>query len=231
MVQITQHTRAADIILAHPLAINVFERLQIPLGVQEKNLLTLSQENNLSENLIINLLYITIYGNPPTQNPLQFSDAAAIIEYLLTSHQFYSLEASPAILKLIREAAAAGANENMLSVERFFQKYCHEIEIHFNYEKDVVFPYIRQLAAGQLSHQAPSYSVKLYRHQHTNIEQKLSDLQNLLVKYLPPTEPYRLRRALFQQISSLGNDLNIHARIENEILVPLVEKEEEQWNS
>lgn len=231
MIRITVSTPAAEVILQHPRTLNVFERLHIPLGLHEKTLGQIAQEHAISAHLLLALLHITLHGTPPSPAQLEENDALTLVEYLLKSHEFYSQEASPRIMSLIQNAAIQGNNQNMALVEQFFHKYTQEIELHFDYEMRTAFPYIQQLFTQKNEKPQSQYCVKEYQQHHSNIEAKLTDLQNLLVKYLPQEEPYPIRRTLIQEITTLGNDLAIHTTIENEILIPLVEQKEKQWTS
>ena len=72
-----------------------------------------------------------------------------------------------------------------------------------------------------------SYSVTEYREHHNDIEEKLTDLKNLLIKYLPQKGDQQLRRKLLFCLFELEFDLKIHSQIEDSILIPLVEKMEQ----
>jgi len=69
-----------------------------------------------------------------------------------------------------------------------------------------------------------NYSVSDYQEHHDNIEDKLEDLKNLLLKHLPLDNDQQIRRKLLFSLFELEYDLTIHTRIEDEILIPLVEK-------
>jgi len=74
------------------------------------------------------------------------------------------------------------------------------------------------------------YSAKEYQEHHSDIEDKLNDLKNLLIKYLPYKDDQILRRKLILKLFDLENDLNIHSQIEELILIPLVSEMESQLN-
>ncbi|MGC8803040.1 MAG: hypothetical protein ACP5PS_04610, partial [Bacteroidales bacterium] len=58
---------------------------------------------------------------------------------------------------------------------------------------------------------ASEYSVEEYREHHDDIEEKLSDLKNLLIKYLPAREDQQARRRLLTHLFELESDLAIHS--------------------
>jgi regulator of cell morphogenesis and NO signaling len=120
--------------------------------------------------------------------------------------------------------------KEMSVVEKFFNDYFTEVTEHLNYENDIVFPYITGLYERTLNSKQPvvpfGYSVSEYRKHHNDIEEKLSDLKNLLVKYLPQENDQPLRRKLLLTLFELEFDLKIHSKIEDSILIPLVERME-----
>lgn len=71
-------------------------------------------------------------------------------------------------------------------------------------------------------------SITLYADDHDNIEDKLFDLKNLMIKYLPPTEDYSLSNAILYELFRLERDLGDHSRIEEKVLIPKVEAIEKQ---
>ena len=68
-------------------------------------------------------------------------------------------------------------------IMRFFDGYRKEVENHFAYEEDIVFPYVRSVAGGQ---RIEGYSMETFEENHNNIDEKLNDLRNIVMKYLPP---------------------------------------------
>lgn len=221
-------TQAAEVLLRYPLALKVFERLNLPLSLGDKTIDRVATEAGVTPALLLNLLYVSLFHSQDELFRLEPSDLPAIVSYLEQSHHYYSLEATPEILRIIHTIGEATTSRTHALVENFFQQYSLEVDRHFSYENEVAFPYIRRLLRGP--HAAINgYSIREYKQQHNDIEDKLSDLQNLLIRYLSLEEPYHLRRQLFIAIHLLGEDLSAHTCIENRILIPLVEKEEAKW--
>ena len=112
---------------------------------------------------------------------------------------------------------------NML--RHFFAGYKNEVEEHFDYEEQVVFPYIERLRiASENGETLPeSYHIHDYAEAHDNIEDKLSDLTQIIFKYLPGNVSPEDSIDVVFDIFQLSADLNKHALIEDRILVPYVE--------
>ena len=67
------------------------------------------------------------------------------------------------------------------------------------------------------------YSINDYEKDHDNVEEKLYDLKNIIIKYLPSSQNDKQYFNLLKELFLLENDLNEHSRIEDLILVPKVE--------
>ncbi|MFA6779139.1 MAG: hemerythrin domain-containing protein, partial [Paludibacteraceae bacterium] len=72
-----------------------------------------------------------------------------------------------------------------------------------------------------------AFTIKEFERAHSNIEDKLSDLTNIIVKYLPAETMPDERISVWFDITQVSRDLNKHALIEEKILVPYVKHLEE----
>ena len=146
-------------------------------------------------------------------------DLDSLLTYLSASHRAYLDEHFPHIeMHLSRIIEAAGPKYgNML--EHFYNEYKREMVKHFKYEDEVVFPYIAALRQGHHT----DYSIDQFRHNHSNIEDTLEDMTNILIKYLPGDILPSERICIATDIMDLSADLTAHSRIEEHILIPFVE--------
>jgi regulator of cell morphogenesis and NO signaling len=67
-----------------------------------------------------------------------------------------------------------------------------------------------------------TYSMDTYGKEHNNVDEKLWDLKNILIKYLPGTVDETVRNAMICEVFRLERDIRDHTRIEETILMPLV---------
>ena len=86
-----------------------------------------------------------------------------------------------------------------------------------------MFPYILSLIDSKQKN-ANSYRIKDFEENHSNIEEKLQDLKNIVIKYLPESASQQSRINVLNEIFKIEDDLNKHSIIENKILIPLVSK-------
>lgn len=215
----------SDIILNNHFIILVLERFGIKLGQQSKTVEMVCKENNICVEIF---LTISNLHNNICYTPIisyKYSDIKTIIEYLENSHQYYSEEIFPEIIKDIHSLSEVNKMQGISMVEDFFNQYKKEVNKHFEYENDIAFPYMLNLLNNN-NNNKNSYSVKQYKEHHDDIEEKLDDLKRLLIQHLPQKNDRLERRKILFALFDLEQDLKIHAKIENDILIPFIEKVE-----
>lgn len=221
----------SDIISGNPYLMLMLEHFGIDLVVHELTVAQLCSKNAISLDLFLSFANLFNGFNPAASAKYAFSDLNTITSFLRSSHQYYLNEKYPQIRSYIEQMYEINEQASMLMVEKFFDEYFSEVTEHLFYEDQVVFSYINKLF-NQLENKHPAilpenYSVKDYREHHNDIEEKLEDLKSLLLKHLPQQNDQLVRRNLLLSLFELEYDLNIHTRIEDAILIPLVEKLEQ----
>ncbi|MCX7986103.1 MAG: hemerythrin domain-containing protein [Bacteroidales bacterium] len=225
-IQISPDTKVADLVLENPYLALMLEHFGIAFPLKEKTVVKLCTENGINVDLFISLASLFSGTSKEFTNNLVFEDIPVILQYLKNDHQYFTDEKYPQILALIREMKSSSNQEEIVLVEKFFNEYFAEVVEHLKYENEIVFPYVTRLYKALHEKNAAyadnGYSVEEYREHHDNIEEKLSDLKNLLIKYLPAKDDQSSRRRLLTHLFELESDLTIHSKIEDHVLVPLV---------
>jgi regulator of cell morphogenesis and NO signaling len=155
------------------------------------------------------------------------------VGYLKKSHEYYLSIKIPRIAALLRELSQHAEDQSMESLQlinRFFSEYQKELSDHILHEEDRVYPYVYSVEeaytsgkpTAELVRQIREYSITDYESDHDNVEDKLFDLQNIIIKYLPPPLDMNLCHNILMELFRLESDLNDHARIEDKVLVPKV---------
>lgn len=227
---IISEMKIADIIIGNPYLLLMMEHLEINLEVREKTIGQICGESRISADLFLTIANLFNGHKPSPASEYSSGNIQTIIRYLENSHQYYLKEKYPQIRQYIEEINKINNHAEILMLGKFFDKYFMEVAEHLDYENEVVFPYVLNLN-NQLTQKNPgnsvnSYSVTEYRLHHDDIEEKLTDLKNLLIKYMPQKDDRQIRRKLLLCLFELEYDLNIHSQIEESILIPLVEKME-----
>ncbi|MFZ4457185.1 MAG: hypothetical protein ACOYOT_13300 [Bacteroidales bacterium] len=220
----------SELVIRTPYLFLMLEHFSVDLKLQEKTVAQICIEQNLPLELFLVIADLYVEANSQTSIRYDKRDVKCIITYLRHCHYFYKEEKYPQIKAYIQLIKKLNPNPEIVMLERFFKQYIDEVSEHLDYENSTVFPYItdllNRLEGDDISSESIDYSVSEYRDHHDNIEEKLSDLKNLLVKYLPMGKDNSARRKLLFSLSELEFDLHIHSKIEDHVLIPLVEQME-----
>ena len=95
---------------------------------------------------------------------------------------------------------------------------------HLEKEEQILFPFIRQLAAGN----APAdccfgtvqNPIRAMQHEHEQVGDILRELRTLTRDYTPPADACASYRSLFMGLQNLETDLHLHIYLESHLLFP-----------
>ncbi len=232
-------TKMADVIHRDYKLIPVVSRFGIEYGFGNKTILEVCKVHDI--NVWFFLEIINSYHNPDyfPKKQLQNFSAALIIEYLKNTHQYYREQKIPDIQLIIDEMerkAIVANHTNIKLLNDFFKNYKVELFRHLNREDEKVFPYILSLENALNTHsvsnglilEIKADPIEDYERNHDNVEIKLSDLKNLILRYLPPVLCKELCQKLLMELFRLEKDLENHARIEDNVLIPKVKMIEDK---
>jgi len=220
MKQIHGEMKMADLIEVNYHLLAVLTRFGIEGGFGEKSVRDICEKNHLDTDTF--LLICNVYTRKeyePSEEILRDGHIDDILRYLHQSHDYYMNNALVLLASTIEDLIAPCSEAQKRVIWKFFSDYKAELEKHFAYEEGEVIPYVQKLLLGKRD---PSYSIDRFEENHSNIEEKLSDLKNLILKSLPASCDDRLRVRLLNYIFALQSDLDSHTAIEDNILVPMV---------
>ena len=219
--------KAADLISADSNLLSIFERLNIKLGFGEATVTEICTRYQLSPELFLMICNIYSFENyQPKVDTLQKEDLPHILSYLRASHKHYMTNSFPRLHNHIHIMMEEYEDTNRYILNKFYDDYDSEIKKHFEYEEFSVFPYIESLLNGN---NEDIYKISNFQDNHTNVEEKLNDLKNIIIKYLPGTYTSSIRIKVLNEIFKIESDLRRHAMVENKILIPLVTKLENSY--
>ncbi len=217
----SENSKMAEVVISNPKLLLTLSRFGIELGFGDHSVKEVCDKAKVSPSFF--LLICNLYSNSdfiPSQDDIRSVDAYTILSYLSESHKYYLEERLPHIELHLRRIVEDCPAKFCNTINRFFNEYKDEVESHFKYEEDVVFPYIKSLCNKTLS---PNFSISEFKSNHSNIEDKLNDLMNILIKYLPANVFPKERIEISLDIMEVTSDLRSHTLVEERILVPFVE--------
>lgn len=144
----------------------------------------------------------------------------ALLDYLKRAHSYFLDFSLPSIRrKLIETIDCSGTDEVATLILKFFDEYVREVRRHMEYENRSVFTYVEKLIEGNVS---DTYDIATFASRHSQVNTKLTELKNIIVKYYPGKDNYNLLNAVLFDIYNCEQDLATHCDVEDYLLVPAV---------
>ena len=204
----------------NPSLLLMMQHFVIDFRVDDLTVAQLCAEKGISEKLFVSVANL-YNGFKPKDNPIDsLDDVKRVIAFLRNSHDYYRHDKYPQISSYIRQLQENHPEKELKLLEEFFNEYFTEVIEHLDYEDTVAFPYFIELIGNRENIKNDLYSAKEYSEHHTDIELKLKDIKNLLLKYVTIDSDLNLRRKLLFSLYELEYDLYIHSLIEETILIP-----------
>ena len=224
----TDEMKLADIIHLNYRLLLLFPRLGMNLGFGDKTVKEWCESSAVSHQLF--LMICNVYNCEqylPGEQEIEEIDVNQLIDYLQRSHVYYLQNRLPAIEQRLQDIGETCPEGHRQILKRFFEGYKNEVISHFDYEEKTVFPYIMTVTKGCPS---GNYKIEVFKENHSNIDDKLNDLKNIVMKYLQGSARGEEKINVLFDIFSLEEDLSKHALIEDKILIPFVLKLEKSYD-
>ena len=145
---------------------------------------------------------------------------SALMDYLKRAHTYFLDFKLPVIRRKLIEAIDCSGTDNIAYlILKFFDEYAKEVRRHMEYENEAVFTYVEKLLEGKL---AENYDIATFASKHNQIESKLTELKNIIIKYYPEKENNNKLNAVLFDIFNCEHDLASHCQVEDYMFVPAV---------
>jgi len=229
---ITKAMKMADAIHENYLLLPVINRFGIQLGFQDKTIAKVCSEEGVDPDFFLTIINAFLDTNETVSKKLQSHSVKEVVSYLSKTHSYYLERIIPEIENRINRLIQHSdlSKKEFLLVKNFFEEYKKELYVHISLEEEQVYPYMAEIAdayhkkslSAELKKKIISYPISSYEQEHSDIEAKLFDLKNILIKYLQTPKDSYLRNQVLIELFTLEQDLNDHSRIENMVLVPQI---------
>lgn len=195
----------------------VLERFRIPLGFGNRSIAELCRIHGVDEYLF--LLIVNSLRHPTGKLELQPDriPVEGLLEFLRRTHTYFIQYQLPLLREKLRALIADSDPVNQSLLNDFFNKYEKEVIRHMRFEENQVYPYMKSCYDGTAS---GKHDTTFFARHHNDIEQKINDLRNIIVKYLPPLDDVNAVNELLFALYQSEDDLNRHTHIEEQILFP-----------
>lgn len=211
--------KMSDLICENYPMVLVMSRFRIPLGFGEKNIGEVCRQHGVDADTFLTVVNFLVEKTNEPIDPINKNlSIEDLICYLHNAHDYFLNFRLPSIRRKLVDAIAACPADVSFVITKFFDDYAGEVNKHMSYEEHSVFPYVRGLLKGQKD---PKYNITVFRKRHDQIEMKITELKNILIKYYPGAGSNLLNSVLFD-IFATEEDLSSHTRVEDYLFVPAI---------
>lgn len=194
----------------------VLSRFSIPLGFENRRIADVCTDAGIDSEVFLFIVNFILSGKIDNSRMSTISPEA-IVDFLHNSHDYYLSYKIPHIRQNLLNALDETHSDINPAIIRFFDDYIEQVKEHFRYEEKKVFPYVRNLMSGKPSR----YNIGMFKKHHDDIDEKLSDLKNIILRYYTTSMPNKMYDVLVD-IYNCEEDLKQHTDIENHILIPMI---------
>lgn len=143
----------------------------------------------------------------------------SLVDYLKQAHTYFLDFCLPTIRRKLIEAIDCSAeHEVAFLILKFYDEYVKEVRKHMEYEDMMVFKYVSSLQNGE----NPDYKISIFARRHNQIEAKLTEFKNIIIKYYPANANNHLLNSVLFDIYSCEKDLATHCKVEDYMFIPAV---------
>ena len=199
--------KMADLLEKSPLLPGVFTRMGFSFGYGDA---TVDQVcNGAGTDPETFLLICRVYSQDtylPSREDLEKADLSVIVKYLSLSHNYYMNVALKDLAASLGRMIVPCGDETQRVIWKFFTDFKEELQKHFSYEEEYVFPH-----AGNWDSDLPEIG-------HSGVEETLEDLRSLVRNHLPRTADQQEAYKVLSSINSLSDDIRKHILLEETAL-------------
>lgn len=206
----TGRMKMADMIASNYDLILMLPRFGISLGFGDKTVKEVCRENAVDENFFLTVCNIYTFDDfRPDDEEVSNIDSRLVVDHLQASHRYYIEERLPHLQNHMDHIADGAGQQSATILKKYFSDYCREVREHVRREEKNL--------SYMLEHK---YVTEHYAKSHDNIKDKLSDLTQIIIKYIPGERLNEEMMELVFDIMQLSRDLEKHAEIEEMLLMP-----------
>lgn len=212
--------KMSDLICDNYSLLMVMSRFGLSLGFGDKNVKDVCEAQDVDYRTFLavaNFISEEQYSYGSDDNSFSIP---ALMDYLKRAHAYFLDFNLPAMRrKLIEAIDCSKDNDVAYLILKFFDEYAKEVRRHMEYENEAVFTYVEQLLQGRLSDE---YDIATFASKHNQIDTKLKELKNIIIKYYPEKENNNLLNAVLFDIFNCEQDLASHCQVEDYMFVPAI---------
>lgn len=214
----TGRMKMADMIASNYDLILMLPRFGIPLGFGEKSVKEVCRDNGVDDNFFLTVCNIYTFDDyQPDDEELASIDNRMVVEHLQASHRYYIDDRLPHLESHLKHITIGVGEQQSAILRKYFADYCREVREHVRREEKALGSVMEHFSSEEPLCKAVT---EHYQKSHDNIKDKLSDLTQIILKYIPGDRLNEEMMELVFDIMQLSRDLEKHALIEEMLLAP-----------
>lgn len=216
-----RNTRMSDMMTRHVELIEMLPRFGIALGFGDRTVKEVCDKWNVDVDFFLLICNVYAFRDfEPSLATIENTNMEKLVPYLKESHIYYTQKRLPHIEKHLHHIAEQLPPKIAQVFLKFFRLFQKEVEAHFSNEETIIFPRLQSFISGNET----EFSFTQYLTDiHSDIEDKLADLSQIIFKYLPETIANEDTIDVVSDLLLLARDLHNHSLIEEKILIPFVQ--------
>lgn len=199
-------------------------RFGINLGFGDKTVSEVCESQGVDTYTFLAIINFSVNGYKNFDDNERMS-IPTLLHYLKASHDYFLDFQLPAIRQELKEALDEKDNLARL-IMKLYDSYAHEIRGHMRYEEQHMFPYVEKLLNNELDE---NVDIQTFSKHHGQITQKLRELKNIIIKYLPSNSQRNNKlMAVLYDLYKNEEWLGAHSQVEDFIFIPAIRLKEKQ---
>ena len=197
--------KMSELLGEHPSLLGVFSRMGFSFGYGDASVADVCRGAGVDPETF--LLICKLYSREnyiPSQEDLATADQKLIANYLRVSHKYYLDVALKDMASGISRMTLPCSEDTQRVIWKFFSDFKDELQSHFDFEENVVFPNLGD--------------TDIPEEDHSGVEETLEDLRNLVMNHLPEKADQKEALVVLNSINSLQYDIHKHILLEETAL-------------
>ncbi len=199
----------------------VISRFDLSLGFGDKTVKEVCESKGIDTASFLAVVNFLSETQHDPNNKYESLELGLIVRYLKNAHSYFLNYKLPSIRsKLLQVVDVSSDNTPYREIFlKFFDDYYTEVKKHMDYENNIVFPYAIRLSEGKSD---PEYNISIFEQKHDQIDAKMIELKNILLKYYPSQGSNHLLTEVLFDIYACEKDLASHNNVEDFLFIPAV---------
>ncbi len=201
-------------------------RFGMAMGFADKSISEVCHQNGVDVHTFLAVVNsVRVYLKSGSHSvSLDLVDLRALLDYLKRTHAYLIHHQLPRMRRnLLGAIDCSESNELVILLLKYFDMYVSEVRSHVAYEETEVYDYAERLLKGEV---AEGEKMNYHRHNEDFVV-RLHELITVFLQYC--TQDSGSNDALndvVYNIYRIEDDINVHCRIEDDMLVPLIRRME-----